>query len=57
MGPLIGVLVIIGVVCLLSMLLPHVLKSIPSFIGILILGIMILIVVAIIGAVAGSAPA
>ena len=57
MGPLIVVLVIIGVVCLLSMLLPHVLRSIPSFIGILILGIMIFIVVAIIVAVTGSTPA
>ena len=57
MVALIGVLVVIGVVCLLSMLLPHVLKSIPSFIGILILGVMILIVVAIIGAVVGSTPA
>ena len=51
MGALIGVLVVIGVICLLSMLLPHVLRSIPSLIGIIVVAVILLVIVGIIFAV------
>lgn len=51
MGALIGVLVVIGIICLLSMLLPHVLRSIPSLIGIIIVAIILLVIVGIVFAV------